>query len=147
MGLRPAIVEALACGAGAHPPTTPACPEAGGPGAIYVKAEEVASIRDGIVRLATDGALRLTRCNGRAATRRRLHPGSTVPANCWTPTLVSCRDGAHALIPSVAPFAAGATCGKMVSRAGCGRVTSLAAQTALSLPAGFAAGQPLPEES
>ena len=52
------IVEALACGAPVLTADNSCLPEAGGPGAIYVKAEEVASIRDGIVRLATDDALR-----------------------------------------------------------------------------------------
>ena len=54
------IVEALACGAPVLTADNSCLPEAGGPGALYVKAEEVASIRDGIVRLATDGALRAT---------------------------------------------------------------------------------------
>jgi len=52
------IVEALACGTPVLTADNSCLPEAGGPGAYYVQAEDVSSICDGIVRLATDGALR-----------------------------------------------------------------------------------------
>lgn len=54
------IVEALACGAPVLTADNSCLPEAGGPGAIYVSAEDVASIREGIVRLATNDMLRAT---------------------------------------------------------------------------------------
>lgn len=52
------IIEALACGAPVLTADNSCLPEAGGPGALYVKAEEVSSIAAGIVRLATEEALR-----------------------------------------------------------------------------------------
>ena len=51
------IVEAMACGAPVLTGDNSCLPEAGGPGAIYVRAEDVASIAEGIVRLATDEGL------------------------------------------------------------------------------------------
>ncbi len=51
------IVEAMACGAPVLTSDNSCLPEAGGPGAIYVRAEDVNSIAKGIVRLATDAAL------------------------------------------------------------------------------------------
>ena len=51
------IVEAMACGAPVLTSDNSCLPEAGGPGAIYVRAEDVDSIAEGIVRLATDTAL------------------------------------------------------------------------------------------
>ncbi len=51
------IVEAMACGAPVLTSDNSCLPEAGGPGAIYVRAEDVDSIAEGIVRLATDAAL------------------------------------------------------------------------------------------
>jgi glycosyltransferase involved in cell wall biosynthesis len=52
------IVEALACGTPVLTADNSCLPEAGGPGAIYVQAEDVTSMAEGIVRLATDDALR-----------------------------------------------------------------------------------------
>jgi glycosyltransferase involved in cell wall biosynthesis len=52
------IIEALACGTPVLTGDNSCLPEAGGPGALYVKAEEVHSIAEGLVRLATDDALR-----------------------------------------------------------------------------------------
>ncbi len=52
------IVEAMACGAPVLTGDNSCLPEAGGPGAIYVRAEDVDSIAEGIVRLATDDAQR-----------------------------------------------------------------------------------------
>lgn len=52
------IVEALACGTPVLTGDNSCLPEAGGPGALYVKAEEVRSIAEGLVRLATDDGLR-----------------------------------------------------------------------------------------
>lgn len=52
------IVEALACGVPVLTGDNSCLPEAGGPGAIYVRAEDVGSIAEGIVRLGTDAALR-----------------------------------------------------------------------------------------
>ena len=52
------IVEAMACGAPVLTSGNSCLPEAGGRGAIYVEAEDVDSIAQGIVRLATDSALR-----------------------------------------------------------------------------------------
>ena len=51
------IVEAMACGAPVLTSDNSCLPEAGGPGALYVRAEDVDSIAQGIVRLATDAAL------------------------------------------------------------------------------------------
>ncbi len=51
------IVEALACGTPVLAADNSCLPEAGGAGALYVKAEDVGSIAAGIVRLATDAAL------------------------------------------------------------------------------------------
>jgi glycosyltransferase involved in cell wall biosynthesis len=51
------IVEAMACGAPVLTSDNSCLPEAGGPGAIYVRAEDVGSIAEGLVRLATDDAL------------------------------------------------------------------------------------------
>ena len=51
------IVEAMACGAPVLTGDNSCLPEAGGPGALYVRAEDVNSIAEGIVRLATDAAL------------------------------------------------------------------------------------------
>jgi glycosyltransferase involved in cell wall biosynthesis len=51
------IVEALACGTPVLAADNSCLPEAGGPGALYVNAEEVGSIAAGIVRLATDDTL------------------------------------------------------------------------------------------
>jgi len=52
------IVEALACGTPVLAADNSCLPEAGGAGTLYVKAEDVGSIVAGIVRLATDAALR-----------------------------------------------------------------------------------------
>lgn len=61
------IVEALACATPVLAADNSCLPEAGGPGALYVKAEDVGSIATGIVRLATDDALRTQlRCAGLA---------------------------------------------------------------------------------
>jgi glycosyltransferase involved in cell wall biosynthesis len=51
------IVEAMACGAPVLTGDNSCLPEAGGSGAIYVRAEDVDSIAEGIVRLATDATL------------------------------------------------------------------------------------------
>ncbi len=51
------IVEAMACGAPVLTGDNSCLPEAGGPGAVYVQAEDVDSIAEGIVHLATDAAL------------------------------------------------------------------------------------------
>jgi len=51
------IVEALACGTPVLAADNSCLPEAGGAGALYVKAEDVGSIAAGIMRLATDAAL------------------------------------------------------------------------------------------
>jgi len=51
------IVEAMACGAPVLTSDNSCLPEAGGPGAFYVRAEDVDSIAQGIVRLATDAGL------------------------------------------------------------------------------------------
>ena len=51
------IVEAMACGTPVLTSDNSCLPEAGGPGAIYVRAEDVNSIAEGIARLATDAAL------------------------------------------------------------------------------------------
>ncbi len=52
------IIEALACGTPVLTADNSCLPEAGGPGALYVKAESVESIAAGITALATDPALR-----------------------------------------------------------------------------------------
>lgn len=52
------IVEALACGTPVLAADNSCLPEAGGLGAFYVDAEDVTSIAEGIIRLATDAALR-----------------------------------------------------------------------------------------
>jgi glycosyltransferase involved in cell wall biosynthesis len=52
------IVEALACGTPVLAGDNSCLPEAGGPGAFYVSAEEVDSIAAGIVQLATNAVLR-----------------------------------------------------------------------------------------
>lgn len=52
------IVEALACGTPVLTANNSCLPEAGGPGAIYVDAESVDSIADGLVRLACSQELR-----------------------------------------------------------------------------------------
>ena len=52
------ILEAQACGVPVLTADNSCLPEAGGEAALYVKAESVESIAAGIVRLATDGALR-----------------------------------------------------------------------------------------
>jgi glycosyltransferase involved in cell wall biosynthesis len=52
------IVEALACGTPVLAGNNSSLPEAGGPGAFYVDAEEVDAIAQGLVQLATDPALR-----------------------------------------------------------------------------------------
>lgn len=52
------IVEALACGVPVLAADNSCLPEAGGPGALYIEAEDVQSIADGIVCLATDASLR-----------------------------------------------------------------------------------------
>lgn len=52
------IVEALACGTPVLTADNSCLPEAGGPGAYYVQAEDVESIAAGIVKLATNDALR-----------------------------------------------------------------------------------------
>ena len=53
------IVEALACGTPVLTANNSCLPEAGGPGALYIKADDVRSIADGIVRMATDAPLRV----------------------------------------------------------------------------------------
>ena len=52
------VIEALACGVPVLTADNSCLPEAGGPGAIYVQAQSVESIAEGIVKLATDPALR-----------------------------------------------------------------------------------------
>lgn len=52
------VIEALACGTPVLTADNSCLPEAGGPGALYVKAEQVDSIAEGIVTLAEDRALR-----------------------------------------------------------------------------------------
>lgn len=53
------IVEALACGTPVLTANNSCLPEAGGPGAIYVDAECVDSIADGLVQLASNEELRM----------------------------------------------------------------------------------------
>ncbi len=52
------IVEALACGTPVLTADNSCLPEAGGPGALYVQADDIDSIAAGIVDLATDAGLR-----------------------------------------------------------------------------------------
>jgi len=52
------IIEALACGTSVLTATNSCLPEAGGPGAIYVDAEDVSSIAHGITQLTQDRQLR-----------------------------------------------------------------------------------------
>ncbi|HXF62408.1 MAG TPA: glycosyltransferase family 1 protein [Caldilineaceae bacterium] len=52
------IIESLACGTPVLTGDNSCLPEAGGPGALYVQAEQVESIAQGILRLAGDPALR-----------------------------------------------------------------------------------------
>ena len=52
------VVEALACGTPVLTGDNSCLPEAGGPGALYVKSGDTGSIAQGLIRLATDGALR-----------------------------------------------------------------------------------------
>ena len=52
------ILEALACATPVLTADNSCLPEAGGPGALYVQAEDVESIAAGLVRLATETALR-----------------------------------------------------------------------------------------
>jgi len=54
------LLESLACGTPVLTADNSSLPEAGGPGALYVQATEVTSIAEGIIRLATDSALRQT---------------------------------------------------------------------------------------
>lgn len=51
------IVEALACGVPVLAGDNSCLPEAGGPGALYVRADDTGSIAEGILRLASDQAL------------------------------------------------------------------------------------------
>lgn len=53
------IVEALACGTPVLTGDNSCLPEAGGPGALYVRVEEVESIAQGILQLAQDEQLRV----------------------------------------------------------------------------------------
>lgn len=52
------VVEALACGTPVLTADNSCLPEVGGPGALYVRAEDVGSIAQGIVRLAQEEPLR-----------------------------------------------------------------------------------------
>jgi glycosyltransferase involved in cell wall biosynthesis len=52
------IIEALACNTPVLTANNSCLPEAGGPGAIYVKAEDILSIAEGLSKLATDSSLR-----------------------------------------------------------------------------------------
>jgi len=52
------VIEALACGTPVLTANNSCLPEAGGAGAVYVEAESVESIADGLIRLATDAPLR-----------------------------------------------------------------------------------------
>lgn len=54
------IIEALACGTPVLTANNSCLPEAGGPGARYVDAQDVTSIAAGIIELATDRALHTT---------------------------------------------------------------------------------------
>ncbi len=54
------IVESLACGTPVLTADNSCLPEAGGPGALYVHAEDVEAIAQGIVRLCQDANLRQT---------------------------------------------------------------------------------------
>lgn len=52
------VIEALACGTPVLTADNSCLPEAGGPGALYVKAEQVESIAEGLATLATNDLLR-----------------------------------------------------------------------------------------
>ena len=52
------IIEALACGTAVITADNSCLPEAGGPGALYVDAENTDSIADGLMRMCTDAALK-----------------------------------------------------------------------------------------
>ena len=52
------ILEALACGAPVLTADNSCLPEAGGEGALYVKATDTANIAEGLIKLATDSHLR-----------------------------------------------------------------------------------------
>ena len=52
------VIEALACGTPVLTADNSCLPEAGGPGALYVKAEQVESIAEGLVTLAENAPLR-----------------------------------------------------------------------------------------
>lgn len=52
------VIEALACGTPVLTSDNSCLPEAGGEGALYIEAESVESIADGIIRLATQPELR-----------------------------------------------------------------------------------------
>ncbi len=65
------ILEAQACGAAVLTADNSCLLEAGGDGALYVQAESVDSIAEGLVRLATDGAYRRAMAEaGRANARK-----------------------------------------------------------------------------
>ena len=74
------LIEALACGTPVLTGNNSCLPEAGGPGAIYVQAEDVDSIAEGIIRLATDEALAATTGCRRAETRCAIHLGTQCTA-------------------------------------------------------------------
>lgn len=61
------ILEALACGAPVLTADNSCLPEAGGPGALYVKAEDTNSIAEGLIKLAEDANLRQQLCRNGAA--------------------------------------------------------------------------------
>ncbi len=52
------VIESLACGTPVLTANNSCLPEAGGPGALYVQAEDVEDIAQGIIRLCRDTALR-----------------------------------------------------------------------------------------
>lgn len=54
------IIESLACGTPVLAANNSCLPEAGGPGALYVRAEDVQDLAQGIVRLCQDAGLRQT---------------------------------------------------------------------------------------
>lgn len=54
------VIEALAAGTPVLTGDNSCLPEAGGPGALYVNAQDVRAIADGLLRLATDAPLRAT---------------------------------------------------------------------------------------
>ncbi|MEZ4674543.1 MAG: glycosyltransferase family 1 protein [Caldilineaceae bacterium] len=65
------VIEALACGTPVLTADNSSLPEAGGPGALYVQAENVESIAEGIVKLASDQSLQLQlRTAGQSHARR-----------------------------------------------------------------------------